>query len=120
MQRINLELSPFSRRSRSIAFGHVGSGLTAGLTWGDTVVVHDPIDASWFLATVADLDFELEDTRYRLEIGARITASEAATWLAPVADEHDRVSAQGLMALLGELRQRDRALQAVLTDTAGS
>ncbi len=100
---------------------HVGSGLPHGLEPGEYVVVHDPTDGADFTATVADIDFTLEDTVYRLELGTRITPAEAAEWLAPAADETDApMSTRRLMDLLGELRRRERALQEFLGEIGQS
>lgn len=118
MERVVVELSRFSRRSRSLAVSHVASGLSRGLEQGEYVVVHDPADGVDFTATVADIHFELEDTVYRLELGTRITADEAADWLAPTVPDDGRVSTRQLMDLLGELRRRERALQEFLGETA--
>lgn len=119
MERVVVELSQFSRRSRSVAVSHVASGLSRGLEPGEYVVVHDTSDGADFTAAVADIHFEVDDTVYRLELGTRITAEEAAEWLAPpVTDDEGRVSTRQLMDLLGELRRRERALQEFLGETA--
>lgn len=117
MERIDVALSAFTRRSRSVAVGHVAAGLSRGLEPGEFVLVRDPADGAHFTAAVADIDFELEDTVYRLEIGARVTAAEAAEWMAPEAEAAPgRVSARQLMDMLGELRRRERALEEFLGD----
>lgn len=119
MERVVVELSPFSRRSRSLAVSHAACGLHRGLEPGEYVVVHDPVEDADFTATVADVHFELDDTVYRLEIGTRITTEEAAEWLAPAVPDGDgRVSTRQILDLLGELRRRERALQEFLGDTA--
>jgi hypothetical protein len=119
MERVAVEMGPFSRRSRSLVVSHVASGLTRGLEPGEYVVVHDPSDGVDFIAVVADIHFELEDTVYRLELGTRITSGEAAEWVAPpVAEDDGRVSTRQLMDLLGELRRRERALQEFIGETA--
>ena len=121
MERVVAELSPFSRRSRSLAVSHVAVGLSRGLEPGEHVVIHDPTEGSDFTAAVADIHFGLEDTVYRLELGTRITAEEAAAWTAPTVVDHDgRVSARQMVELLGELRRRERALQELLGGAARS
>lgn len=121
MERVVVGVSPFSRRSRSLAVSHVGSGLPHGVEPGDYIVVHDPTDGADFTASVADIDFRLEDTVYRLELGTRITPTEAAEWLAPATDDTDApMSTRRLMDLLGELRRRERALQELLSEIAQS
>jgi hypothetical protein len=121
MERVVVELSPFTRRSRSVAVSHLAAGLPRGLEPGEFVVVHDPADDADFTATVADVGFELEDTIYRLELGTRITPEEAAEWLAPTpsADETGHVSTRRLLDLLLELRSGERALQEFLGVSGG-
>lgn len=115
MERIDATLTAFTRRSRSLAVSHVAAGLARGLEPGEFVLVHDPADAAHFTATVADIDFELDDTVYRLELGTRVTAAEAAEWLAPEPDPSTgQVSTRQLMDMLGELRRRERALDELL------
>lgn len=109
MQQIRAMLTPFTLRSRSVRVGHTGSGLERGLDLGEHVLVHDPAAGIHHTAVVADIDFELEDTTYRLELGTRITATEADERLAPRSERPtDRVTARDIAELLGELR-RDRA-----------
>lgn len=121
MERIDLALSEFSRRSRSLAVSHAASALSRGLDLGEYVVVHDhaagPAGAD-YTAIVADVHFELEDTVYRLELGTRITPEEAAEWLAP-ATEDGPITTSRLAGLLGELRSRERALQEFLGEMTG-
>lgn len=121
MERVVVELTPFTRRSRSVAVSHRAAALPRGLEPGEFVVVHDPSDEADFTATVADIGFELEDTVYRLELGTRITPEEAAEWLAPEpsAEETGHVSTRRLMDLLLELRRRERALQEILGISGG-
>jgi hypothetical protein len=116
MEQIVVELSAFTRRSGSVAVGHVRAGLSRGLEPGELVLVHDPADGADFTAAVADIDFELADTVYRLELGTRITAAETVEWLAPTPAEAPagHVSARRLAELLGELRRRERALEEFL------
>ena len=115
MEQIVVALSPFTRRSRSLAVSHVGAALRRGLEPGEHLVVHDPEADEHFTAVVADVAFELADTSYRLEIGTRITAAEAAEWLAPsTADE--RLTTQDIVALLAELRRSERDVSAALAD----
>ncbi|MBM7516378.1 hypothetical protein [Nocardioides nitrophenolicus] len=115
MEQIVVALSPFTRRSRSLAVGHVGAGLRCGLEPGQHVVVHDPEADEHFTAVVADVTYELADTTYRIEIGTRITAAEAAECLAPPPLD-DRLTTQDIVALLAELRRSERDVSAALAD----
>ena len=121
MERVVVELSPFTRRSRSIAVSHVAAGLSRGLEPGEFVLVHDPADGADFTAAVADIGFEPEDTVYRLELGTRITAEEAEEWLAPepAPTAAGQVTTRRLIDLLRELRSRERALQEFLGISGG-
>jgi hypothetical protein len=106
MQQIRATLSPFTLRSRSLRVSHVESGLPCGLDLGEHVLVHDPAAGLHHTAVVADVDFELDDTTYRLELGTRITAEEAAEWMLPADDRpEDRVTTRDIVELLGALRR---------------
>ncbi|WP_435768346.1 hypothetical protein [Nocardioides sp. SYSU DS0651] len=117
MEQIQAGLSPFTRRSRSLAVSHVEQGLSRGLEPGEHVLVHDPVADEHFTAVVADIHFELHDTGYRLELGTRITAGEAAEWLEPrpAADE-DRPTTRDIVDLLAELRRSERDVSAAMAD----
>lgn len=115
MEQIVVALSPFTRRSRSLAVSHTDAGLGRGLEPGEHLVVHDPVADEHFTAVVADIAFELTDTSYRLEIGTRITATEAAECLAPPTED-ERLTTQDIVALLAELRRSERDVSAALAD----
>lgn len=113
MEQIVVALSPFTRRSRSMAVSHIAAGLSRGLEPGEHLVLHDPVSDEHFTAVVADIEFELTDTTYRVEIGTRITAGEAAECLAPSgADE--RLTMPDMVALLAALRRNERDVSAAL------
>jgi hypothetical protein len=116
VEQIEVALSPFTRRSRSLAISHVEQGLSRGLEPGEHILVHDPVADEHFTAAVVDIHFDLEDTGYRLEIGTRITAAEAAEWLAPTAPSEDRLTTRDIVDLLAELRRSERDISAALAD----
>ncbi len=119
MERIELDLNDFTRRSRSVAVSHRSTTLTRGLEPGEQVLLHDPERGHW-TATVADLHFDLDDTVYRLELGVRLSETEAEERLHPaVADAETaaltgRVSAQQLLDLIGQMRRSQRELHDVV------
>jgi hypothetical protein len=69
------------------------------------VLLHDRVRGFW-AARVADLDFELADTVYRLDIGVRLSAAEASELALGrrEAAAPGPVSKQELLDLLGRLR----------------
>ena len=85
---LELSVSPFSRRSRSVVVRHTDTALTRGLEPRERVEVRD--GSTRWTATVQDIHFELTDTLYRLELGPAsavgastpLVASEAAPLLA--------------------------------------
>lgn len=79
MELIETELSEFTRRSRSLVVSHHGAGLARGLEYGERVLVRD--GDSFRIAVVADIDFEVSDTCYRLVLGGRILAEDSARLL---------------------------------------
>ncbi|MDQ6523528.1 hypothetical protein RB608_07965 [Nocardioides sp. LHD-245] len=115
MQQIVVALSPFTRRSRSLGVSHTDLGLDRGLEPGEHLLVHDPVADEHFTAVVGDIAFELAETSYRLEIGTRITAAEAAERLGPPSDD-GRLTTQDIVALLAALRRGERDVAAALAD----
>jgi hypothetical protein len=75
MELIETTLSEFTRRSRSLAIAHSSTGLERGLEYGERVLVL--ADGEYRTAVVADVEFTLEDTLYRLVLGGRIPRQEA-------------------------------------------
>lgn len=116
MEKIELELTEFTLRSGSIAVSHTAQGLSRGLEPGELVVIRDRRTGRHYTAAVADIGFEPEDTVYRVEVGAPVSATEAARWLRPAGDT-GHVTNQEIMALLAELR-RGRELVRDLVDRA--
>lgn len=115
MEQINVALSPFTRRSRSLAVRHRGHDLSRALEPGEHVLIHDPDAEEHFNAVVADIHFDLDDTTYRLTIGGRMTAAEAAEWMAPAGDD-ETLTTRDIVALLAELRRGERDISAALAD----
>lgn len=115
MEQIMVALSPFTRRSRSLAVSHTEQELARGLEPGEHVIVHDAHADEYFSALVADIDFDLTDTSYRLELGGRITPAEAAEWMAPPTND-GHLSTRDIVDLLAELRRSERSVSAALAD----
>lgn len=104
MEAIDLDLSDFSLRCRSVSVSHVAASLPRGLEPGEQVVLHDRV-RGYYSGSVADLAFEPADTSYRIAIGVRLTEAEAAERLHGVATPtSDRITKQDLLDLLGQLR----------------
>lgn len=75
MELIDIELTEFTRRSRSVVLAHRDSGLQRGLEYGERVLLQT--GEEYRTAVVADIDFDLEDTHYRLVLGGRVPAELA-------------------------------------------
>jgi hypothetical protein len=104
VERVDLELSDFSRRAGSVLVAHSGLGLARGLEPGERVIVRDAGRQHW-MATVRDISFDLTDTHYRLELGDAVRADEAdllltASWADPA-----EPASVGLADVIGLLRQ---------------
>ena len=114
MQTIDIELGDFTRRSRSVVLAHTATALRRGLEPGEEVLLRDR-HLGYFAARVADIDFELADTVYRLELGVRMSADEAARWAArPLVPAAAPVSREELLDLLGQVRTTARTLESAL------
>ena len=75
MELIDIELTEFTRRSRSVVVAHSASGLARGLEYGERVLLHT--DGAYRTGVVVDIDFDLEDTHYRLVLGGVVPAELA-------------------------------------------
>lgn len=89
MEIVEAELSTFTWRCRSLRVSHREAGLTRGLEPGEEVLVHDagPLRLGHVTAWVADVEFDLADTCYRLELGSAVSGATALA-LAVIGD-HD-------------------------------
>ena len=67
MEVIGLELSEFTRRSRSVVLRHDAAGLGRRLEYGERVLLDT--GAEYRAAVVADIDADPEDVQYRLVLG---------------------------------------------------
>lgn len=112
MQVIDVELSDFTLRARSLLVSHVATTLARGLEPGEQVVLRDR-GRGHFTAYVADIGFEPGDTVYRLRLGVRLTEQEADERLRrqPVAGGSS-LTKQDVLDLLGELRAAGRTVPA--------
>jgi hypothetical protein len=93
MELIETELSEFTRRSRSLVVNHGDTGLARGLEYGERVLVLS--GGEYRTAVIADIDFELADTRYRLILGGRVPADMAEARLIGEIDARPRGGANG-------------------------
>jgi hypothetical protein len=64
---IGLELTEFTRRSRSVVLRHHAAGLARRLEYGERVLLDT--GSEYRAAVVADIDVDLEDVQYRLVLG---------------------------------------------------
>jgi len=103
MEIIELDAAVRVRGERTLVVGHSSTKLTRGLEPRESVVLHT-VDGDHYAAQVRGIEFELDDTIYTFDVGARLPehlALERVEGLDPV--EHD-LSLHELVDLLGELR----------------
>lgn len=122
MELIDIELSEFTRRSRSVVLAHRAAGLDRGLEYGERVLLHAD-DGEYRTAVVVDIDFALEDTHYRLVLGGRVPgeiARERATGTVP--PQSGRVSVHDIADMLARsgaghrIPMQRRSAQSLLFD----
>ncbi len=75
MELIEIQLSEFTRRSRSLAVTHGETDLVRGLEFGERVLVRSA--GEYRTAVVADIEFTADETHYRLVLGGRVPADLA-------------------------------------------
>ena len=110
METIDVELSDFTLRARSMLVSHVSGSLARGLEPGEQVLLRDR-GRGWFSAYVADIAFEPADTVYRVEIGVRLTEEEAGERLGRrTASAVGSLTKQDVLDLLGDLRAAGRTV----------
>ncbi len=120
MELVESIVPQLSRRSRSLVVRHTAAGLLRCLEPGEAVVVHDPTSGDYWAGAVADVDFEVADTVYRVELGVRLPEDHARERIgAPVghgALTEETVDMQDLLDLLGAARaERSRTRPAPAT-----
>jgi hypothetical protein len=80
MELIEVELTEFTRRSRSVVVSHRAAGVRRGLEYGERLLVRT--GGEYRTAIVADIDFDLDDTTYRMILGGVVPADLAEERLA--------------------------------------
>lgn len=102
MEVIGLELSEFTRRSRSVVLRHHAAGLGRRLEYGERVLLHT--GAEYRAAVVADIDVDLDDVEYRLVLGGvvppELAEGRPAEGSAAAAAVSGRVSVHDLADIL--------------------
>lgn len=76
MEVIGLELTEFTRRSRSVVLRHDAAGLGRRLEYGERVLLDT--GAEYRAAVVADIDLDVDDVQYRLVLGGVVPPELAA------------------------------------------
>lgn len=100
MMLIEAEVPELTARSRSLQLSHTAAGLPRALEPGEPVVLHSG-EEHW-TAWVVDLDFTLDDTLYRLELGRRVPAPRREE--RPTAGDPPRVDVEDVVSMLETLR----------------
>lgn len=109
-------LSPFTRRSGSMPLHHAETALHRRLEPGEHVVLYDRATGEHLTAVVADV----ADDCYRLRVGTRITATEAASRVVPAAPSCEGwLSTGDIVALLAAARRAERDIAAALAELEG-
>ena len=90
-------------RSHELFVAHSDVMLTRGLEPGERIVVHDAREGGAYAATVAGIDFLIDDTVYRLNLRGRLPHGVATQ--VPVSSRARGVDVVDVLALLGELKQ---------------
>ncbi|WP_110206936.1 hypothetical protein [Nocardioides daejeonensis] len=104
MELIGIEMSEFTRRARSILLNHSDLALDRGLEPGERVVLWDALSGDYHSGTVADIDFSLEDTHYRFEIGIRLPEDLALDRITGMPSSSRGLGTREVFALLQQLR----------------
>ncbi|MBZ5737791.1 hypothetical protein [Nocardioides mangrovi] len=107
MEIVALDPSVRVRGERAVVVAHSQTGLERGLEHREGVVLHTA-EGDYYAAQVGGIDFDIDDTIYTFDIGARLPedlALERVEGLDPAV--HD-LSLHEIVDLLGEL-SKDQA-----------
>jgi len=104
MELITIELSDLVRRSRSALVHHGEQHLPRGLDPLERVVIQDSLTGEYYAGTVADVQFEVDDTDYRVEIGVRLPEDLALDRLTGMTNATRILGTQRVADLLADLR----------------
>lgn len=88
-----------------VRVAHSSTSLSHGLEPHEAVVLAGS-DGEQHLAVVADIEFELEDTVYVLEVGARVPPETADRLVAGAGEPAGEEGVTAVVELLGQLRRR--------------
>lgn len=103
MEIVELDVSVPLRGERTLVVGHSRTTLSRGLEPRESVVLRTA-DGDHYAGQVRGIEFELEDTVYTFDVGARLPEDLALERVHGLeADTHD-LSLHELVDLLGELR----------------
>lgn len=98
---VDVTLTEFTRRSRSVVVAHSDTGLTRGLNRGDSLLVR--VDGEEYrTGVVVDIEFLPDDTVYRLILGGRVPDDLVAERLQAQRErDASRVSVHDIVDMLG-------------------
>jgi hypothetical protein len=110
MELVDVTLDEIARRSRVLLVRHNSTALTRGLSIEQEVVLRDA-EGDFFAGRVEDVDFEIDDTVYRISVGVRLPEDLALNRLERLTVGDDEGAEVGpldmdrLVMLLGDARR---------------
>jgi len=117
VQIISLRVPRECVRSHELFVAHSDLSLQRGLEPGERLVIRDARAGGAYVATVAEVEFLMEDTVYRLNLRGRLPHGVAAQ--APAARRGDRFDVAEVVDLLAWLRKQAAPAQSKqLADSA--
>ncbi len=105
MEIIELDASVQVRGERVLVVGHSQTALSRGLEPREQVVLRTA-DEDHYAAQVSSIGFELEDTVYTFDVGARLPEDLALERVRGLDAEAHDLSLHELVDLLGDLRDQ--------------
>ena len=102
MELVDVNESVGMAVDRTLVVAHSATTLTRGLDLGEAVVLRTA-DGEQHAARVSDIVFELEDTVYTFDVGARLPEHLARERIAGLDPEAHDLAMHELVDLLGEM-----------------
>lgn len=105
---IGIELSEFTRRSRSLLLHHSDLALERPLAPGEPIVLWDAVAGSYHAGSVVDAHSSDGDIDYRITVGVRLPESLALDRITGLPTNSAELGTREVFALLQKLREQTR------------
>lgn len=113
---IGIELSEFTRRSRSLLLRHSDLALDRPLTPGEQIVLWDAVAGNYHAGSVVDAHKGDDDIDYRIRVGVRLPEALALDRITGLPSSSRELGTREVFALLRKLGEHTRTAGGLALD----